>query len=209
VDLAVHVISKLGYPGVFLLMTAESMILPVPSEAVMPFAGFLAATGRFHSVWSVTIVGTLGTLTGSSLSYLMGARWGDAVVRRFGKWMFISQHDWEITQRFFRKNGVWGIFIVRFVPAIRHLISLPAGATRMKWLPFLAATALGGFCWNFMLAYVGFKLGKNWTRIGEWLQPFDLLAVGLLALGLLLYVGFHVRRLRRRPDTFEPPAQTP
>jgi membrane protein DedA with SNARE-associated domain len=197
VDFAVQVIDTLGYAGVFALMVLESMVVPVPSEAVMPFAGFLVAEGRFHSVWLVSLVGTLGTIGGSLLSYWIGAKWGDAFVHRFGKWFLITPHDWELTQRFFRKTGGWSIFIARFLPAIRHLISMPAGATRMKLGPFLLATTVGGFCWNYFLAYVGFKLGENWERVGGWLEPFDLLIVGLLALFVVVYVVVHVRRMRR------------
>lgn len=197
VDFAVSVIDTLGYTGVFILMVMESMVFPVPSEGVMPFAGFLVADQRFHSVWLVSLVGTLGTLVGSALSYWIGARWGDRFVHRFGKWFLITQHDWELTQRFFRKTGGWSIFIARFLPAIRHLISMPAGAVRMKWGPFLLATAVGGFLWNYFLAYVGFKLGENWERLGEWLEPFDLVIVGVLALLAILYLAVHIRRLRK------------
>lgn len=205
VDFAVLVIERLSYPGVFLLMTMESMIFPVPSEGVMPFAGFLVAEGKFHSVWFVTLVATLGTVAGSALSYWMGAKWGETFVKRWGHWFLITPHDWELTQRFFRKTGGWSIFIARFLPAIRHLISLPAGATRMKWGPFLLATAVGGFAWNYILAYLGYKLGQNWEQIGAYLEPFDLVVVGLLALGVLLFVALHVRRLRGRPAPAEPP----
>lgn len=204
VDLAVRIIEALGYPGVFVLMTMESMVFPVPSEGVMPFAGFLVAERKFHSLWFVTSVATLGTIAGSSLSYWMGAKWGETFVRRWGHWFLITPHDWELTQRFFRKTGGWSIFIARFLPAIRHLISLPAGATRMKWGPFLLATTVGGFAWNYFLAYLGFKLGENWQQIGTWLEPFDLLVVGLLVLGAIVFVGLHVRRLRRKPEPDTP-----
>jgi membrane protein DedA with SNARE-associated domain len=207
VDFAVDVIDALGYAGIFLLMVLESMVFPVPSEGVMPFAGFLAAEGRFHSVWFVALVGTLGTIAGSGLSYFIGLQWGDAFVRRFGKWFLISQHDWELTQRFFQKTGGWSIFIARFLPAIRHLISMPAGAARMPLVPFLMATAVGGFGWNYFLAYVGFKLGENWERVGAWLEPFDLVIVGMLACLVLLYLVIHVRRMRRpgkRTERSEP-----
>lgn len=197
VDLATRIIDALGYPGVFLLMTMESMVLPVPSEAVMPFAGFLVATGDFHSVWLVAAIATLGSIAGSSLSYWMGAKWGEPFVRRYGKWFLITSHDWELTQRFFRRTSGWSIFLARFVPAVRHLISLPAGAARMKWTPFLVATSVGAFAWNYLLAYLGWKLGENWETVATSLEPFDLLVVGLLVLALITYVAQHLWRMRR------------
>ena len=199
VDLATRVIEALGYPGVLVLMTLESMVVPVPSEGVMPFAGFLVATGTFHSVWFVSVVATVGSLAGSSLSYWMGAKWGDAFVHKWGHWFLITPRDWALTQRFFQKTGAWSVFIARFLPAIRHLISLPAGATRMKWGPFLAATAVGAFLWNYFLAYLGFKLGENWERIGEWLQPYEVVVIGLLVAAFIAYVVFHLRRMRAGP----------
>lgn len=200
VDLATRVIEALGYPGVFLLMTMESMVFPVPSEAVMPFAGFLVATGEFHSVWLVSLIATLGSITGSSLSYWLGAKWGEPLVQRYGKWFLITPRDWELTQRFFRRTGAWSIFLARFIPAVRHLISLPAGAARMKWAPFLVATSVGAFAWNYLLAYLGWRLGENWETVAARLEPFDLVVVGLLVLGLMVYVALHLRRMRRPPE---------
>lgn len=200
VDLATAVISALGYPGVFVLMVMESMVFPVPSEAVMPFAGFLVSTGEFHSVWLITVVATLGSLAGSALSYWIGASWGEPFVRRFGKWFLITPHDWDLTKRFFRKAGVWSVFLARFVPAVRHLISLPAGATRMKWCPFLLATTVGAFLWNGFLAYLGWKLGENWERIGAWLAPYEVAVLVVLVVLLGAFVAWHVWRLRRPPD---------
>ncbi|HLE47593.1 MAG TPA: DedA family protein [Candidatus Thermoplasmatota archaeon] len=204
VDLATGVIDTLHYPGVFLLMAMESMVFPVPSEGVMPFAGFKVVDGTFHSVWFVALIATLGSLAGSSISYWMGARWGDSFVHRWGRWFLITPRDWELTQRFFRKTGGWSVFIARFLPAIRHLISLPAGATRMKWTPFLAATAAGAFAWNYFLAYLGYKLGQNWERIGTWLEPYELAVLGILAVLVIAYVVFHLRRMRSQPRVEDP-----
>lgn len=209
VDLATTVISALGYPGVLLLMTMESMVFPVPSEAVMPFAGFLVVEGRFHSVLAVAIVATIGSIIGSSLSYWMGAAWGEPFVRRFGKWFLITPHDWELTQKFFAKTGGWSVFLARFIPAVRHLISIPAGATRMKKLHFLIATAVGAFLWNGFLAYLGWQLGDNWEQIGAWLEPFEYIVLGILLLLGIIYIVWHVRRMRRhaappRPEDPQP-----
>jgi membrane protein DedA with SNARE-associated domain len=205
VDLATQIIGALGYPGVFLLMVMESMVFPVPSEAVMPFAGFLVAEGRFHSVLLVTTVATIGSIVGSSLSYWMGLAWGEPFVRKFGKWFLITPHDWELTQRFFRKAGGWSVFLARFIPGVRHLISIPAGAARMKWAPFLLATFVGAFLWNGFLAYLGWQLGDNWEQIGAWMEPFEYLVLGVLVLLAGLYVVWHLRRMRRQHAPLEKP----
>lgn len=207
VDLATNIISALGYPGVFVLMVMESMVFPVPSEAVMPFAGFLVAEGRFSSVLLVTIVATLGSIVGSVASYWMGAAWGEPFVRKFGKWFLITPHDWELTKKFFAKAGGWSVFLARFIPAVRHLISLPAGATKMRMGPFLLATTVGAFCWNWFLAYLGFKLGDNWEAIGHALEPFEYAVLGILLVLGIAYIWWHLRRMRR--PAAEPVAHTP
>lgn len=196
VEFAVSVIRELGYPGVFLLMTLESMVAPVPSEGVMPFAGFLVATGEMD-LWLVAGVATLGSLFGSYLSYEIGKRLGRPFVDRWGKWLLLSHRDLDWTDRFFQKYGVWAVFIARFIPVVRHLSSIPAGVARMPILPFMVATGIGAFGWNLFLAWVGLKLGERWDEVGHWLEPFDYAIVGLLVLAGVAYVVIHVRRARR------------
>jgi len=196
VDFAVSVIDRLGYVGVFVLMTLESMIAPVPSEGVMPFAGFLVASGRMD-LWLVTFVATAGSIVGSWISYELGKHLGRPVIVRWGRWVLLSERDLDATDRFFRRWGMSAVFVGRLVPVVRHLISIPAGVARMRLVPFLFVTALGAFLWNFFLAWVGMKLGEHWESVRARLEPFDyaIVALGLLALGW--FVLAHVRQFRQ------------
>ena len=152
---AVAFISATSYPGIFLLMVLESMVFPVPSEAVMPFAGFLIVDGQF-TFTGVIIASTLGSIVGSLLSYAMGFYGGKPFIKRFGKYLLLDVHDLEITEKFFAKRGELTIFIARFVPVIRHLISIPAGLGKMRLGKFIIYTTLGAGLWNSFLAFEGF-----------------------------------------------------
>lgn len=201
VDFAVAVIDRLGLFGVFVLMALESMVAPVPSEGVMPFAGFLVADGRFPNLWIVTSIATLGSLLGSWLGYEMGKRWGRPAVVRWGRWLLLSERDLDWTDRFFRRYGTWAIFIGRLIPVVRHIISIPAGVSRMRMAPFLVATTLGAFLWNGFLAYLGYFLGAHWEKVKEALEPVDLAIVALLVLLSIWFAWAHLRALRRGPPT--------
>lgn len=200
VEFAVAVIDRLGYAGIFFLMMLESMVAPVPSEGVMPFAGFLVATGRFASVWTVTIVATLGSIAGSWISYEAGKHLGRPLVVRWGKWLFLSERDLDWADRFFRRRGPMAVFVARYIPVVRHLISLPAGMARMPLGPFLLVTTLGAFGWNLILTYVGYVLGENWEQVKTTLEPFDYAIAGILVVGFAWFVVAHWRRARsQRP----------
>jgi membrane protein DedA with SNARE-associated domain len=190
-------IDKIGYPGVLLLMTLESMVFPVPSEAVMPFAGFLVAEGRL--TWAgVVVSSTLGSIAGSLISYFMGAWGGRPFIDRFGKYLLLDREDLEMTERFFGKYGTATIFISRFVPVVRHLISIPAGTGRMPLLPFSAYTAAGAALWNASLAVVGFYLKQNWERVMRYSHTIDIAVVLALAAAVAFFAWKHVGRKRRR-----------
>lgn len=169
----------------------------------MPFAGFLVAEGRMNLAW-VTLVATLGSIVGSGLSYEMGKHLGRPFVERWGRWVLVTSRDLDRTDRFFRRWGAWAVLAARFVPVLRHLISIPAGVARMPLGPFLLATAIGAGIWNLFLAWVGLQLGANWASVGPWLEPFDFVVLAGLVVGAGLYVWLHVRRIRheraaRRP----------
>jgi membrane protein DedA with SNARE-associated domain len=203
VDFAVGVIDRLGYAGVFVLMTLESMVAPVPSEGVMPFAGFLVARGRMD-LWLVTAVATLGSIAGSWISYEMGKHLGRPFIVRWGRWVLLSERDLDATDRFFRRWGSGAVFLGRFVPVVRHLVSIPAGVARMRLAPFLAATAAGAFLWNLFLAWVGMRLGEHWETVGARLEPFDYAIVAVGVVALVWFVLAHVRQLR---NARAPPAE--
>lgn len=193
-----QLIFHLGYLGVFVLMTLESMIAPVPSEMVMPFAGFLIFTGQFQWV-PVIVASGLGSIAGSLLSYGMGRK-GEAVVLRYGRFLFLNPHHLKWTEKFFARHGRKTIFISRFIPVVRHLISIPAGMGKMRLLPFIVFTAVGATMWNAFLTYLGVWLKEHWGIIHRYSHTLDLLVVGG---GILILIGGLFWR-RRRP---RPPAK--
>lgn len=183
---AVAFIAATSYPGVFLLMVLESMVFPVPSEAVMPFAGFLIVTHQF-TFTGVIIASTLGSIVGSLASYAMGFYGGKPFIHKFGKYLLLDSHDLEITERFFDKRGELTIFISRFIPVIRHLISIPAGLGKMNLWKFSIYTILGAGMWNSFLTYVGFKLKENWTEVMTYSHTIDIVVVAVIGLAFLYY----------------------
>ena len=193
-EFATAFIDATGYASVYLLMVLESMIFPIPSEAVMPFAGFLVVTGRF-TLWGVIVASTLGSITGSLLSYWIGAKGGEPFIRRFGKWFLIDMHELEITQRVFARRGEVAILVSRFIPVVRHLISIPAGAGRMRLLPFCIYTIIGAGLWNAFLAVAGMKLKENWEELMHYSHQIDIVVLGLLVALVGLYVYKHRAKL--------------
>jgi membrane protein DedA with SNARE-associated domain len=183
---AVAFIAATSYPGIFLLMVLESMVFPVPSEAVMPFAGFLIVDGQF-TFTGVIIASTLGSIVGSLASYAMGFYGGKPFIKRFGKFLLLDTHDLDITERFFAKHGELTIFISRFIPVIRHMISIPAGLGKMNLWKFILYTILGAGLWNTFLTYVGYKLKENWTVVMQYSHIIDIVVVAVLGLAFLYY----------------------
>ena len=202
VDFAINLMQSAGYTGVVVLMIAESMILPVPSEAVMPFAGFLIADGTF-SWLGVIIFSTVGSIIGSLVSYWIGAAGGRPLVQRWGKYVLVTHHDLDITDRFFQRYGGWAVFTSRFIPVVRHFISIPAGVAKMPMGKFLLATVVGAAVWNTFLAWVGVKLGENWERIRQYGEKIDIVVLALLVILLAAYIYRHVRQRKTTlpPDT--------
>jgi membrane protein DedA with SNARE-associated domain len=183
---AVAFIKVTSYPGIFLLMVLESMVFPVPSEAVMPFAGFGIFDGQF-TFTGVIIASTLGSIVGSLASYAMGYYGGKPFIKKFGKYLLLDTHDLELTERFFAKRGELTIFISRFIPVIRHMISIPAGLGKMNIWKFIVYTAFGAGLWNAFLTYVGFKLKQNWTEVMKYSHVIDIVVVAILGIALLYY----------------------
>jgi membrane protein DedA with SNARE-associated domain len=192
-EYATRLIDVSGFAGVFVLMTMESMVLPVPSEAVMPFAGFLAATGRF-SMTGIIVASTLGSLVGSHLSYWIGRCGGMPFVNRWGKYLLLNLHDLEVTESFFRKHGSITILLCRFVPVVRHLISIPAGTGRMNPVTFFIYTVVGAGLWNTFLAFCGLFLKQNWETVMKYSHLVDIAVVLILLGGVFYFVSRHVKR---------------
>jgi membrane protein DedA with SNARE-associated domain len=194
---AIHVLEVTGYAGVTLLMALESMIAPVPSEAVMPFVGFLVADGDW-GFWTSVLAATLGSLVGSAISYAMGYYGGRPFVLRVGKYLLLNVHDLERTEQFFHEHrGAWAVFFSRFIPVVRHFVSIPAGTGRMPWVQFLVATGSGATIWNTFLMVCGLKLRENWDMVLQYSHHIDV-AVLVLLLGVVGW--FFYSRRQRRPD---------
>jgi membrane protein DedA with SNARE-associated domain len=187
---------SLGYPGLFLLIVLESTMVPIPSLLVMPFAGFLASQGEF-SLPIILVINSAGALTGSSLSYWLGAAGGKPLLLRYGKYLFVRPKDIEKTEQYFAKHGGKTIFIGRFLPVVRHLISIPAGIARMPLPHFLTLTFLGATIWGGGLMVVGYQLGSNWESIAAKAKRVDLLIAGLIVIAILAVVVRFVLRRRR------------
>ena len=172
-------IQQTGYITVFLWMTMESMIFPIPSEAIMPFAGFLVATKYFSLLW-VIIVSTLWSVVGSLLSYAIWYYGGKPFIRKFWKYFLLDVEELESTENFFQKRWSITIFISRFIPVIRHLISLPAGMGKMNLTKFIIYTVIGAGLWNTFLTLVGKYLKENRELVMQYSKVVDIVVVIIL-----------------------------
>jgi membrane protein DedA with SNARE-associated domain len=192
-DIAVKILEKTSYAGAAGLMALESMIFPLPSEAVMPFVGFKVADGEWN-LWLAIIATSIGSMTGSLLSYAIGFYGGKPLVLKVGKYLLLNQRDLERTEAFFhRKSGAMTIFIGRFVPVVRHFISIPAGTGKMALLPFCIATLSGATIWNTFLLFVGKKLRDHWNIVQKYSHQVDIVVVAILAL-IVVWWFFHRRK---------------
>ena len=191
--LGTTIIGSIGYGGVFLLMVAESMVLPVPSEAVMPFAGFLVADMALASGW-VIVSATLGSIVGSLIGYAIGRFGGRPFVSRWGRFLLLDQRDLAWTDRFFQSRGGVTILVSRFIPIVRHLISIPAGIGRMRLPSFIIFTIVGAGLWNTFLTWCGYTLKRNWNTVMRFSHLIDVAVILILVLLLAVYLFRHLRR---------------
>ena len=189
-----------GYPVVAILMVLESMVAPVPSEAVMPFAGFLihGSNGVKFTWGGVAFASTLGSIIGSLVSYVMGYYGGKPLVTRFGRYLLLNLHDLEMTEKFFTRYGSITIFIGRFIPVVRHLISIPAGVGRMSLLKFSVYTIVGAGMWNMFLTWCGYCLKDHWELVEKYSKPIDIGTAALLLVGGAWFVWHHIGRWNKR-----------
>ena len=202
-----------GYLGVLIAMTIESAMIPLPSELILPFAGFLVSdpakieplTGSPWNYWIVVIVATIGNTIGSLIAYAIGAWGGRPFLEKYGKYILIRPHDIELADRFFAKWGAQTAFFSRLLPIVRTFISFPAGVARMNLPKFIIYSTAGAFLWSMLLVYAGTVLGANWTQIRHALQPFDLLIALIIVIGFLLFVWLHLGRPGMPGRTGTPP----
>jgi membrane protein DedA with SNARE-associated domain len=195
--LIIALISTLGYGGVILTMAIESACIPLPSEVIMPFSGFLVASGRFQLI-PVALAGAVGCLLGSYLAYWLGATGGRRFIERYGSFLLITHHEICAADRFFAKWGPLAVFLGRLLPAIRTFIALPAGVARMKLWPFTLYTLAGSFLWCFALAYAGMKLGENWETLSPLFHRFQGVIGVVVIFGAAAFLLNRFTALRRR-----------
>ncbi|HTP27835.1 MAG TPA: DedA family protein [Anaeromyxobacteraceae bacterium] len=182
-------ISTMGYGGVVLLMGIESACIPLPSEIVMPFAGYLAYTGRF-SLHGAALAGAVGCILGSIPAYYLGQYGGRPLIERYGRYILFSRRELDLADRLFARLGQWVVLAGRLLPVIRTFIAFPAGVGRMNMAKFVAFTFIGSYPWCYMLAWVGMKLGERWDRdprLKTVFHRFDLAIGVLLALCVVAF----------------------
>jgi len=189
----IAVISKSGYLGVLLLMTIESACIPLPSEIIMPFAGYLVYRHQFTLLWAAT-AGAIGCNLGSVIAYEIGCYGGRPLVERYGSYVFVGRHELERADQFFHRFGGIAVFVGRLLPVIRTFIALPAGIARMPRLRFHIYTFAGSWPWCFALAWIGMKLGERWDkdpRLKQWFHRLDAVIVAVLLAGIAWFVWSH------------------
>lgn len=188
-------ISALGYTGIAAMMAIESACIPLPSEIIMPFSGYLASQGTF-TVFGTALAGAIGCVIGSIVAYVAGRYGGRTFIWKYGKYILISHHDMELADRWFNKYGQWAIFFSRLLPVVRTFISLPAGISKMKFIPFVIYTFLGSLPWCYFLSYIGFRMGDKWDTLGVYFHRFDALIGAVILAGIIWWVWRHVKHVK-------------
>lgn len=196
----INSISTAGYPAVFFLMTVESALIPIPSEITMPFAGFLVGLGKLN-FWLVVLVGGLGNLAGSLAAYALGY-WGQErfvrrLVKKYGKYLLITQEEVDQAERWFRSHGELIAFGSRLLPVVRTFISLPAGISQMNVIRFSTYTLAGSLIWSAFLTYIGKILGDNWNILEVYFRKFDILIVAAGIAMVAAYVYYKIKKIKK------------
>ena len=191
-DVVIRTIDFMGYLGVFFLMLIESCGIPMPSEIIMPFSGFLVAEGKMN-FWAVSFVGAFANLAGSLIAYWIGLKGGRALIEKWGKYILISKRDLDLADRWFMRFGNLTVFFGRLLPVVRTYISFPAGVAKMEIKRFSLYTFAGALPWSILFTWLGVKMGDNWEQIREKLHNFDLAIVALIIIGIAWYVWRHIK----------------
>jgi membrane protein DedA with SNARE-associated domain len=193
------VISSMGYGGVVLLMAVESACIPLPSEIIMPFAGYLVYRGEL-GLQGVALAGAIGCVAGSIPAYYLGMLGGRPLIERYGRYVLVSRRDLDLADRLFRRFGQWVVLAGRLLPVVRTFIAFPAGVSRMPMGKFLAYTFIGSYPWCLVLAWAGRQLGQAWhtdPRLRETYHRFELLIVAAAVLAVVAFVWHKLREARR------------
>jgi membrane protein DedA with SNARE-associated domain len=197
---------SVGYLGVLIAMAIESAMIPLPSELILPYAGFLVSdTAQLEPLtkgpwafWIVVLAATIGNTIGSLIAYAIGAWGGRPFLERWGKYLLIRPHEIELAERFFQKYGAQTAFFSRLLPIVRTFISFPAGVARMPLGRFIAYSTAGAFLWSILLVFAGVQLGERWEDIRHALQPFDLLIAVVVVAAVALFIWWRLGMPGRR-----------
>jgi membrane protein DedA with SNARE-associated domain len=197
-----HLFQTIGWPGVLAIMTLESANIPIPSEVTMPLAGWMLVQARgataFQAFWLGGLLGAAGCTLGSIVSYALGLWGGRPLIKRYGKWIMVSEEDLKNADRWFARWGDWAAFVSRLLPIVRTFISFPAGVTRMNFPRFVLFTFLGSFIWCALLSLGGYYLGANWEALREVMRPFDIPIALIILLGVGWYIYRHVQKGKKQ-----------
>jgi len=195
----INFIENTKYFGIFILMALESALIPIPSEITMPFSGFLASSGKL-SFWPIVLVGTFANLVGSYVAYYIGYFLEETVlltlIKKYGKFILVTQHDYERAHQWFSKYGDKIIFVSRLLPGIRTVISLPAGMFEMEIKKFTVYTIAGCFIWSTFLTYIGYLLGENWIVLEKYFRKFEIIIALILIAAALFYLEKHLKIIK-------------
>jgi membrane protein DedA with SNARE-associated domain len=193
----------LQWPGVVAMMAIESALIPLPSEIIMPLAGWKLikdASLPVTFIFAAGAYGALGNTIGSLIAYVIGAWAGRPLLDKYGRYILLSRHDLDLTDRWFTRSGGWTVFVSRLLPVVRTYISLPAGISRMNLVKFTIYTFTGSFLWSTALAYGGYLLGEHWDELRSAMRPFDPVFIAVIVILIGLYVYRHLRHVREKPS---------
>lgn len=186
----INTISLMGYSGILLTMAIESACIPLPSEIIMPFSGYLVTTGQF-TLLGVTLAGAVGNVLGSIVAYYAGVWGGRPFVERYGRYFLVSHHDLDVADRWFSKYGEAAVFFGRMLPVVRTFISLPAGIAKMNFPRFVIFTFIGALPWCYLLAYIGVRMGEEWDNLRGYFHQFDVVIGAVIVLAVSYFLWSH------------------
>ena len=198
-DIITNVYDAMGWPGVVFLMGIESAAIPFPSELIMPLAGWLLIEAKGDSAWMLGMAGfygALGNLLGSWVAYGISYRGGRPLLKKYGKYILVTQHEVDRAEEWFKKYGELAVFASRMLPVVRTFISVPAGIARMNIWKFSFYTFIGSYPWSLGLAYGGYKLGENWEDLRRVMRPFDFPIAGIIIVVVIWFIYHRIKVIR-------------